>query len=418
MPHIGWVFVNRLPVRGPLSRKSVARGQAQGPQGRRPASATVRAGQPRGQPADAGAEGAAARRARRQGSGQARRRRADAERGRRRVKPTSPARPPRPRRAPATVNDLLPFLTFVEHHPLGHAASTRRRLATRRTAPTCTIGDVARLRAAAADGRPGAAQRPRVHEGRRRGHARGRELRPGPAQHRPGRAGDGARPSSPAPKPAKRDARSRRRRGRGRRRSRRPSSRRDRPKPRRRRRPRPLPRAATSSAVLTDGRRRRRPSRGGGRARRPAAPVEPAATRAGRRRSRAGRASSRSREAEPPSEPAAEAAAPQAPAPAARRGAKKAAPAAEVVEGAERRGARPRPGAPAARPPPSRRQRDRPSAGEDGRRATRGTLRSTAAVDDEVRSRPATSRRHRRPRRRRWLVPSRGCASPPGTSTR
>ena len=27
VPHIGWVFVNRLPVRGPLSRKSVAEGK-------------------------------------------------------------------------------------------------------------------------------------------------------------------------------------------------------------------------------------------------------------------------------------------------------------------------------------------------------------------------------------------------------
>src|SRR4249919_1765059 len=30
VPHIGWVFVNRVPVRGPLSRKSVADGKRKG----------------------------------------------------------------------------------------------------------------------------------------------------------------------------------------------------------------------------------------------------------------------------------------------------------------------------------------------------------------------------------------------------
>ena len=30
VPHIGWVFVNRLPVRGPLSRKSVAEAKRKG----------------------------------------------------------------------------------------------------------------------------------------------------------------------------------------------------------------------------------------------------------------------------------------------------------------------------------------------------------------------------------------------------
>ena len=53
------------------------------------------------------------------------------------------------------------------------------------------IGDVEGLRAAAADGRSAAAQRSRVHEDRRVDHPRGRELRAGTTQHRPGHADDG-----------------------------------------------------------------------------------------------------------------------------------------------------------------------------------------------------------------------------------
>src|SRR6478672_1195797 len=45
VPHIGWVFVNRLPVRGPLSRKSVAEGKRRG--GRKSAGVNeVRTGSP------------------------------------------------------------------------------------------------------------------------------------------------------------------------------------------------------------------------------------------------------------------------------------------------------------------------------------------------------------------------------------
>ena len=51
VPHIGWVYVNRLPVRGPLSRKSVGEAKRKGPgtggRGRAAASdATVRVGSP------------------------------------------------------------------------------------------------------------------------------------------------------------------------------------------------------------------------------------------------------------------------------------------------------------------------------------------------------------------------------------
>src|SRR6478672_137750 len=47
VPHIGWVFVNRLPVRGPLSRKSVSESKRKGRKGTSSASANeVRTGSP------------------------------------------------------------------------------------------------------------------------------------------------------------------------------------------------------------------------------------------------------------------------------------------------------------------------------------------------------------------------------------
>jgi hypothetical protein len=92
VPHIGWVFVPRLPVRGPLSRKVTA--EAKRKVRSKPAAepaATVRVGSP--------------------------------EASKPMPVPTAP--PPNaaaPGPAPARksgVNELLPFLTFVERHPVG-----------------------------------------------------------------------------------------------------------------------------------------------------------------------------------------------------------------------------------------------------------------------------------------------------------
>ena len=92
------------------------------------------------------------------------------------------------------VNDFTSFLSFVEHHPVGTSVNAIVETYSSHGAYV-KIGDVVGLRAAAADGRPAAAQRPRGHEDRRRGDARRRELRAGPAQHRPRRARHGLRSS-------------------------------------------------------------------------------------------------------------------------------------------------------------------------------------------------------------------------------
>ena len=116
VPHIGWVFVNRLPVRGPLSRKSVseakrkpAGGRAAGGRATKTVDATVRVGSPdaskpmpvpKAPPPGAVPPGKA------------------------RPRPTTEAAPPTPPPVePAAkhsqVNDLLTFLSFVERHPVG-----------------------------------------------------------------------------------------------------------------------------------------------------------------------------------------------------------------------------------------------------------------------------------------------------------
>ena len=66
VPYVGWVFVNRVPVKGPVSRK------ATGDAGRQGAGAAF--GEQAGEPADAGSRGPAARPGparRRRGGGQA-----------------------------------------------------------------------------------------------------------------------------------------------------------------------------------------------------------------------------------------------------------------------------------------------------------------------------------------------------------
>ncbi len=111
VPHVGWVFVNRSPVRGPVSRKAMQgakvarRDEARRPQdGRRQRKSA-------GQRTDAGAEVAAST--------------PDGERGRilvgrfvDRADVATVAPAPAPR-AGEVVNELMPFLEFVEHHPIG-----------------------------------------------------------------------------------------------------------------------------------------------------------------------------------------------------------------------------------------------------------------------------------------------------------
>lgn len=138
VPHVGWVFVNRVPVRGPVSRKVT---RESGRSRRSPTKARTgskEASQPMPVPkapppvaAAAGRSGAASEPSSSttveeataaSSSGRGRRRRG---RGGARVEsetaaaasaaPTAPTRPSND----DYVNDLVPFLDFVEHHPVG-----------------------------------------------------------------------------------------------------------------------------------------------------------------------------------------------------------------------------------------------------------------------------------------------------------
>ncbi|MGH9133750.1 MAG: NYN domain-containing protein, partial [Ilumatobacteraceae bacterium] len=113
VPHVGWVWVARTPVRGPISRKAVR--ASKGP--------STRA---------ASADGAAAKFDREPGSRRPSTRRASKEATAPMPVPTTP--PPgravaatdvrsaaKATQAPSgdTVNELMPFLDFVQHHPVG-----------------------------------------------------------------------------------------------------------------------------------------------------------------------------------------------------------------------------------------------------------------------------------------------------------
>ncbi len=125
VPHIGWVFVNRLPVRGPTSRKSVNEAK----RGRVPkvAKASPEASQPMPIPA-APPPGATAPKATRgrDGAKQASVAAATADRASD-AKQTDDAKSSDPRAEPTPrstgTNDLLAFLTFVEHHKPGSSVN-------------------------------------------------------------------------------------------------------------------------------------------------------------------------------------------------------------------------------------------------------------------------------------------------------
>jgi hypothetical protein len=116
VPHIGWVFVNRLPVRGPTSRKSVS--EAKHGRTRKAKSASPEASQPMPVPASP-PPGATLHK-----SGRGR----DAKAPAATSKPADSAKhaaesvsEPTPRST--GTNDLLAFLTFVEHHTPGSSVN-------------------------------------------------------------------------------------------------------------------------------------------------------------------------------------------------------------------------------------------------------------------------------------------------------
>jgi outer membrane biosynthesis protein TonB len=105
VPHIGWVFVERLPVKGPTSRKAqrAARRPAEPQAGRR--SASKEASQPMPVPT---APPPSARRAVKAAVAPA---------------PASSSPPAAAPTSGSNVNDVLPFLDFVEHHPVGSSVN-------------------------------------------------------------------------------------------------------------------------------------------------------------------------------------------------------------------------------------------------------------------------------------------------------
>ena len=119
VPHVGWVFVNRSPVRGPISRKATQGTRSKGtsrrgskqPGATRGRTASRSASEPMPVPkspppgavanADEKAEAKADEKAGAKAEERAKRGRGGAPRG------------------GDPVNELLPFLEFVEHHPVG-----------------------------------------------------------------------------------------------------------------------------------------------------------------------------------------------------------------------------------------------------------------------------------------------------------
>ena len=107
VPHVGWVFVDRVPVRGPVSRKATS----------------GKGGSRRGAKKDSGSgEKRAARKASDAASqpmpvpktpppGRSAKSEKDA--------PAASSRRQSAPKAGETVNELMPFLEFVEHHPVG-----------------------------------------------------------------------------------------------------------------------------------------------------------------------------------------------------------------------------------------------------------------------------------------------------------
>jgi hypothetical protein len=121
VPHIGWVFVNRLPVRGPTSRKSVSEAK----RGRVPKvkAASPEASQPMPVPASPPPGAVLQKRHRGRDAKQAASAKPVEE-----TKPVEGAKTPVDTRAEPTpkstgTNDLLAFLTFVEHHKPGSSVN-------------------------------------------------------------------------------------------------------------------------------------------------------------------------------------------------------------------------------------------------------------------------------------------------------
>ena len=122
VPHIGWVFVNRLPVRGPTSRKSVS--EAKRDRAPKVKAASPEASQPMPVPAapPPGAILQKAGRGRDEAKQPATARAAHAAKSADAAKHSGEAKAEPTPRSTGT-NDLLAFLNFVEHHHPGSSVN-------------------------------------------------------------------------------------------------------------------------------------------------------------------------------------------------------------------------------------------------------------------------------------------------------
>src|SRR5215207_246219 len=130
VPHVGWVFVPRAPVRGPISRRATRDAGRAG-------KAAV-ASRSHGRPSKLASAPMPVPTSPPPGSGRGRRRpKVDAEIA---AEPAAAATVPAGVRH-AAINDLLPFLSFVEHHPVGSTVNATTESYSSHGAYV-TVGDV------------------------------------------------------------------------------------------------------------------------------------------------------------------------------------------------------------------------------------------------------------------------------------
>ena len=94
VPHVGWVFVTRVPVRGPTSRKATRSSGRSSARSGTPRKASRAASAPMPMPKEPPPAAAT----------------------KEQPEPATRSKVPK---GPEPVNDLMPFLDFVEHHPVG-----------------------------------------------------------------------------------------------------------------------------------------------------------------------------------------------------------------------------------------------------------------------------------------------------------
>lgn len=129
VPHVGWVFVARTPVRGPKSRQAVKDAKADHTEAKQKANRRVRAKAADEETADEPADDSASSSSRegsKRSSGRGRRKRSEAP-VEASASSTSSDAGSTGGSAPSRdqVNDLMPFLEFVENHPVGTSCTAQ-----------------------------------------------------------------------------------------------------------------------------------------------------------------------------------------------------------------------------------------------------------------------------------------------------